>query len=382
MRILLTSVAIEGGGAEQVVADLAMGLAAAGHDVDLSFLEGTDARVPALREAGIECHRLLARRQFAASALSDFTPSCVTRLRRVVRDFRPDVIHSHIPRPTLWMALAKRLFRLRIPLVYTEHSVQEVYPRWAQWVYRVILPVVDHVTGVSEAATQSFATRWGWPDHKVGTIWNGIDVDRAKSDRGPQAIRSEMGVPPSVPVLLNVARIIPAKAQEVLVRAMARVHMRDPEAQCWIAGTSEHGPAAARLVADTIYDLHAEPYIRTLGERSDVSDLLAASDIFVLSSRQEGFPITILEAMAAGKPVVATDVGGCAEAVVDGETGLIVPPEDPKALAEAVLYMLARPDETKQMGEAGRKRVEEHFTVEAMVRRQLDVYELLLAARR
>ena len=96
MRLLLTSAVTEGGGAEQVVADLATGLAVAGHDTAVAFLEGTDARVPSLREAGVECHRLLPRRQCATSALADCTPSCITRLRGVVREFRPDVIHTHV----------------------------------------------------------------------------------------------------------------------------------------------------------------------------------------------------------------------------------------------------------------------------------------------
>lgn len=102
----------------------------------------------------------------------------------------------------------------------------------------------------------------------------------------------------------------------------------------------------------------------------------------MLSSRQEGFPITILEAMAAGKPVVATNVGGCAEAVVNGETGIVVSPEDPEALAEALEHMLTHPDEARRMGEAGRRRVEEHFSIESMVTKHIAVYESLVACQR
>ena len=382
MRVILTGVAIEGGGAEQVIQDLASGLVAAGHQVTLAFLEGTEQSVPSLEAQGICCLRLLQRQRFAESALADFTPGCVFRFAGLFRRLRPDVIHSHIPRPTLWVSLAKRLTGRSIPLVYTEHSIQEIYPSWARWLYRLILPRVDHVVAVSEAAERSFLARWGWSSDRVGTIWNGIDVERMAPTSEPSATRRRLAVEPSAPFVLNVARTIPAKAQEILVQAMARVHETCPDARCLIAGTAEHGSETAKLVADTIHGLSAGSYVQMLGDRSDIPDLLAASDVFVLSSRQEGFPITILEAMAAGKPVVATDVGGCAEAVVHGETGLIVPPEDPDALANAILQLLQNPEQARRMGEAGRKRVEGHFTVGAMVRKHIELYERLIADKR
>jgi glycosyltransferase involved in cell wall biosynthesis len=109
-----------------------------------------------------------------------------------------------------------------------------------------------------------------------------------------------------------------------------------------------------------------------------VPDLLNACDVFVLSSRQEGFPITILEAMAAGKPVIATDVGGCAEAVVDGEAGLIVPPETLATLADAILSVLADPERAQAMGASGRERVQREFTVDRMVDQHLELYRRML----
>lgn len=379
MRILLTTVAIEGGGAEQVVADLATGLTAAGHEVAVAFLEGTDTRVPALREAGIECHRLLPRRQFAASALSDFTPSCIIRLRRLVRDFGPDIVHAHVPRATLWTALAKRLFRLPVPLVYTEHNVQDAYPHWARWVYRIFLPAIDHVVCVSEAGGHSFRARWKWDERRVSCIRNGITVGRTAASKGPELVRADLGCAADAPVACNVANLTSRKAHDVLIAAMSRVHQRLPAARCWVVGSPEIDHGAAELTRQCLVEHDAGEYVALLGARSDVPDLLAACDVFVLSSRQEGFPITILEAMAAGKPVVTTNVGGCAEAVADGETGVVLPPEDPEALAEALEYVLTRPDEARRMGEAGRRRVEEHFTVEAMVRKHIQVYARLRA---
>ncbi len=374
LRVLLVSIAIEGGGAEQVVRDLAEGLAATQHEVTLAFLEGSDVPLAHLEAAGIRCVRLLDRREFADSALADFTPSCIFHLRRLIREFSPDLVHAHVPRPTLWTAAAKRFFSLGVPLVYTEHNMQDAYGTLGRLLYRFFLPATDHVVCISTAARLSFLAGWGWDGGRVTTIWNGISASRVRSTADPDETRKALGVSPEAWVVCNVGHLTTRKAQEVLVEAMARVHAQLPSAHCWIVGRPEIEPTTARAVRQTVDTCDAHTYVSLLGHRRDIAGLLAASDIFVLSSRQEGFPITILEAMAGGKPVVATDVGGCAEAVVHRETGLIVPPEDPQALAEALQYLLEHPDEARAMGEAGHRRVEEHFTVETMVRRHIEVY--------
>jgi glycosyltransferase involved in cell wall biosynthesis len=117
------------------------------------------------------------------------------------------------------------------------------------------------------------------------------------------------------------------------------------------------------------------------GIRQDVPNILGLLDVFVLPSLWEGLPIALLEAMAAGLPVVATAVGGTPEVVVEGETGFLVPPRDPEALAEAILRLLREPDLRRRMGEAGRKRVAEHFSVEQMVQKTEALYEHLLAEK-
>lgn len=379
MRVLLTGVAIEGGGAERVVADLAAGLARAGHEVLVAFLEGTDDIVPQLEAEGVHCVRLLARREFAPSAWADFTPQCILQFRDLYRCFRPDIVHAHLPRATLWAALAKQLFNRTTPFVYTEHNVQEVYPGWSRWLFRCFLPAVDHVICVSEAGRRSFVGRWAWPEGGVSTIWNGIDPARLAYVCSAGDTTGVVGDGSRAPTVLNVGNLTHRKAQDLLVAAMALVRQDGFDAACWIAGSPDIDPSAAAVVSRAISEHSAGGYVKLLGARHDVPELLAACDAFALSSRQEGFPITILEAMAAGKPVIATDVGGCAEAVVHGETGLIVQPENPAALARAIEYVLSHPDEARRMGEAGRRRVAEHFTVETMVCKHLAVYEALLA---
>lgn len=381
MRILLTGVAIEGGGAERVIVDLARGLKANGHETMVAFLEGSDEVVPSLEAQGIACRRLLKRRQFAPGPLADFTPSCILQFRKLIAEFRPDIIDSHIPRPTLWVALALRLMPKPPPLIYTEHSIQQAYAGWAKAIYAIFLSRTSHVIAISEAGRQSFAERWRWPGDRISRIWNGIQPERVQPLRPATAVRTELETKSEVPLICNVANLNSCKAQEVLVRAMAILNRRLPEARCWIAGNPLMEPATAAMVKTEIAALGLEQSVRLIGPRRDVPDVLGAADVFVLSSRQEGFPITILEAMAAGRPVVATNVGGCAEAVVHGETGLIVPPEDPEALAVALLYMLTHRHQARQMGEAGRQRVSASFTVDNMVHEHLAVYEQVLAQR-
>lgn len=380
MRIMLSGVAIEGGGAEQVIQDLARGLAERGHDVMIAFLESTEDIVPELEALGIRCERLLPRTQLAASPLADFNPTCALGFRRLVKDFRPDIWHSHVPRPTLWASLALRTLRRRPPFVYTEHSIQDIYPSWARSVYRVFLPMVNAVICVSDASRSSFVSRWrrcASPQR----IWNGIRPERINSLADTRTVRAALGARHGAPLVCNVANVTFHKGHDVLVAAMDLVHARLPDAQCWIAGSMEHEPATVDAVRSMIAERSIDDVVKLLGRRRDVPDLLHAADVFVLSSRQEGFPITILEAMAAGKPIIATDVGGCSEAVVDGETGLIVPPEDPHALAEAILTLLNDPERARRMGEAGRQRVVAEFTVDRMVEQHLEVYERLLEQR-
>ncbi|MFO8080864.1 MAG: GT4 family glycosyltransferase PelF [Armatimonadota bacterium] len=377
MRIMLSGVAIEGGGAEQVIQDLATGLVEREHQVMIAFLESTDQIVPELEALGIRCERLLPRTELADNPLADFNPSCALGFRRLVKDFRPNVWHSHVPRPTLWASLALRTMRSRPPFVYTEHNVQEVYPRWVRWVYRTFLPMVDAAICVSDASFDGFVDRWG-RFAPATRVWNGIRPERVAASGDSERLRRALGASPDTPVVCNVANVGHRKGHDVLVEAMSRVTAEIPDARCWIAGSMEHEPATVDAVCASIADHGLEETVSLLGRRRDVPDLLRAANVFVLSSRQEGFPITILEAMAAGRPVIATDVGGCAEAVAHGETGLIVPPDAPSALAEATVALLSDPERARAMGEAGRERVESEFTVCRMVDQHVELYNRLI----
>lgn len=380
MRIMLSGVKIEGGGAEQVIQDLARGFAGRGHEVMVAFLEGPDGVVPDLEAAGIRCERLMRRTDHVTSSvLADFNPSCILAFHRLVSQFAPDVWHVHIPRPALWASFAYRFIRRRPAFIYTEHNVQEVLPTWARFVYRCFLPVVDAVVCVSDGSRDSFANHW--TGHSIPErIWNGIRPDRVASTRERDDVRHDLGIGGDIPVLCNVANVSYRKGHDILVQALHLLAREVGEDfACLIAGNLKHEPWTVEALRQQIVELGLEQNVQILGFRDDVPDLLAAADVFVLSSRQEGMPISILEAMAARKPVVATDVGGCAEPIAHDETGLIVPPESPEALGQALISLLSDRERAQTMGAAGRERVEREFTVDRMVEQHLALYDRLLA---
>lgn len=375
MRILQAGVAIEGGGAEQVIQDLGLGLAARGHEVIIAYLEGTDDVVPSLEAAGIECVRLLERRQLAEHWWSDITPECILQMRKLLLRHRPDIIHVHIPRPSMWMGLASRLVPHAPPLIYTQHSLHSSLTARGDLAHKAFLPRTAEVICVSEAVRAEFVERWSRFRGGVTTIHNGISPDRVRPGASRRDARSALGASEDARIICNVANIRHLKGHDILAQAIARLQTVDTDIQCWCAGGFDHEPNTTQRLRSLVERLGIDAQMKMLGPRSDVPDLLNASDIFVLASRQEGLPITILEAMAAGKPVVATDVGGCSEVVRSGESGFIVPPEDPVALADAIERLLTDPELSARMGAAGRKCVTEDFSVDAMIQKHLQVYE-------
>jgi glycosyltransferase involved in cell wall biosynthesis len=223
---------------------------------------------------------------------------------------------------------------------------------------RYVSRLVDDFVCVSgDAASLSFAQ--GIAPGRLRTIFNGIDQERFQFT-GPR---------PGGPVLA-VARLSPEKDVANLIRAAAIGVQRDPDLRVEVAGA---GPCRVEL-GRLVEDLGLAGRVSFLGEVPDIPGQLARSAIFVLPSRSEGISLTLLEAMACGLPVVATRVGGTPEVVLDGQTGLLVPPGDPAALADAILRM-RRDDETaRRMGEAGRRRVERDFGVRRMVANYLALY--------
>jgi glycosyltransferase involved in cell wall biosynthesis len=191
-------------------------------------------------------------------------------------------------------------------------------------------------------------------------------------------LKSDLGIAPDTPVVVCVSRLEPEKGVAALVEAVPRMLESCPRALCLIAGSGSQEPALRNLLKS----LGVEDRVRLLGFRADAMSLIRAADVFVLPSPKEGAGMVLLEAMALGKPVVACRAGGPEEIVAPGVTGLLVPPDDPAALGEALAQLLGDASTRRQMGQAGLERFRQLYSAERMGRATLDVYRRALGEHR
>lgn len=280
---------------------------------------------------------------------SGLRPGLVPRLLRLFRRWETDVVHTHDDRPLVYGAPAARL--ARVPRVLHTRHGQSFHTRRRTSLLRLAAALTDRFVCVSEDAA-GLTIRQGVSPRKVTTIRNGVDVARF----------AYTGPSPEGP-LVTVARLSPEKDIETLLRAAAIATRVRPSLRVEIAGDGPCGPRLRRLTGE----LGLTDRVHFLGAVRDVAAVLGRASLFVLPSRSEGISLTLLEAMARGLPCVATRVGGNPEVVLDGETGLLVPAGSPDALATTLLRLCHQPEEGRRMGAAGRRRVERHFDVRAMV---------------
>jgi len=294
----------------------------------------------------------------------------IRRLVGLLRSERIDVMHAQEFTMNTYGAITSAI--TGVPIVTVVQGKNYFWEkRRRRMAYRVVAKRSTMVA-VSEDIRRFLGDRVGVAPDDVTVIHNGIDPQRYRPDaRTAFGVRQELGLDGTRPVIGTVGNLYAVKGHASLVQAAARVVRVFPDAVFLFCGRGELLEALQTSAAA----LGLERNVRFLGFREDVSRLLQAMDVFVLPSLSEGLPLAALEAMAAGKPVVATNVGGTPEAVLDGDTGFLVPPQNPAALAEKLLILLRDPARARRMGESGRIRVESDFSVWAMV----DDYEQLYA---
>jgi sugar transferase (PEP-CTERM/EpsH1 system associated) len=289
------------------------------------------------------------------------------RLARVFKNHNVDIVHCHNFGPLLYGGLGGRLAGCRV--VYTVHG-PEISIRKRHVMFQKS-PVVDRVVTVSDHVGRGAVNRAGLDRKKVVSIVNGIDTDAFANPADPGKLRRELGLHEDKPLLGVIARLTPEKDHNTLFAAMAKILNTIDDAGLIVVGD---GPMNGRLRLLTV-ELGIQSSVWFLGTREDISDLLPGLDVFVLSSREEGFGITLLEAMAAGLPVVATKAGGIPEIVINGETGFLVDTGNSDAFADGVIRMLADKNRMLEMAEAGKKRARDVFGVDRMVHAYEALYE-------
>ncbi|MDQ3811824.1 MAG: glycosyltransferase, partial [Chloroflexota bacterium] len=257
-------------------------------------------------------------------------------------------------------------------VVATAHSFMRV-PARAAILQRLAMSSVDRVIAVSAYVARGFAEHLKLPARRIRVVRNAVDQAPFRAAR-PADLLAQLRRHQHVPIVLSVARLDEGKGIEHLLQAAVEVK----EAVFVLAGDGPLRPEFERDAA--AHGLRDRAIF--LGERSDIAALLAGCDVFVLPSLNEGLPLTVLEAMAAERPVVSTDVGGIPEVVVDGRTGILVRPADPGRLAQAVRELLQNPARARKLAAAGRLRGEREFTMEKMIGGVASVYAEVLAPTR
>jgi glycosyltransferase involved in cell wall biosynthesis len=297
------------------------------------------------------------------------------RLLRIYPDLKalqPHILHAFLFHAYTMGALLSALLRPKA-FVSSRRSLGhfKANRRAALLLERMTNGVADVVVANSEAVRLDAIAQEGLAPERVIVIHNGVDIP-APVDA--LAVRRGLNIAPDVPLVAVVANFIAYKGHDCFLTAWRRVQDAVPGAVALLVG---EGPTRARIEA-LAAEMRLTDTLRFLGSRTDVGVLLRAVDLVVHPSQQEGFSNAILEAMAAGCPVVATAVGGNAEAVTDGTTGLLVPSGDAAALAAAIERLLARPDERRRLGEAAQRRVEQSFSMDRMTLAYEQVYSAVI----
>ncbi len=301
--------------------------------------------------------------------------SCLKLLRLLIFA-RPKIAHFFLPlayivgAPLAWLA--------RVPILIMSRRSLNLYQEQHHLLARLERILHQHMDAIlcnSRAVLEQLVETEGCDPGKVSVIYNGIDIDSIdRARRADEVARGNASL-----VLIIVANLIPYKGHADLINGLAAVRNEMPEGWQLLCVGRDDG-IRSQLEAQ-VRRLNLAEHIRFLGERTDVESLLKGADIGILCSHQEGFANAILEGMAAGLPMVVTDVGGNSESIVDGETGLIVPPRNPKTLGAAIVKLALDDDGRKRMGLAGRRRVEENFSINHCVAKYDTAYQSLVRDR-
>ena len=352
MKILYVITGLGLGGAEKVVCDLADQMILKGHDVKIVYLTGSVLVKPiSPRIELLPLHLNSASNIFCASR----------KYKKIIRDFSPDVIHSHMIHANIFARLNHLSFKY-IRLICTAHNSNEG-GRVRMLAYKLTNFLSNLNTNVSQEASKSLISKGAFNKNNLITVYNGIDLNKFNFFNKYKN-SNEL-------IFLSVGRFNKQKDYPNLFKAISSLKNKiNKELKFYIAGDGELRPQLEQLIVD----LGIANNVVLLGKRSDIPSLLNKADYFILSSRHEGLPTVVIEAMACGTFVIATDCGGSAEIMRD--TGILVPPQNSEALAEAIKQAVNKtPLDIQENNLKARQRVEELFSLEKSVQNWLKLYE-------
>ena len=357
------------GGLERIVMHLAREAKSGGHEVVVICLERPGVLAPQVEGEGETVVSL--------GKQPGITPGLVKRIRSVLREIRPDVVHTHQIGALLYVGPAAH--REHIPVVvHTEHinhtakSTSKTRRLRIKLLWWLAARRADRFFCVSQDIAE--AARSVVPAGKILVVDNGIQTSVFDEADHRQSVRTRLNIPPDAPVIGVVARLNEVKCQDLLIRAFVRVRAECAAAHLLLVGDGPRRGALEQLAGE----LDLKSFVHFAGYQAQPQHYLQAMDIFALTSRLEGMPLAILEAWAARLPVVASRVGGVPKLVDDGTTGLLFDSGDQEALELALLRLLGDPTLARSLGAAGRRRVEAEFDTRQMAAKYMTQYLTLL----
>lgn len=310
-----------------------------------------------------------------AAALRD-----LWRLHRIFRRRKPDLVHAYLATSNVLGALVGKM--ARVPITISSHRDLGGFD--GKWITRVNhwtdRWLIDRVTVNCHAVREALVKRSGLAAESITVLYNGINLDKINRANRRAVKRQELGLHPENFVMVVVANFHPAKGHRYLIDAFNRLARRFPNAKLLLCGYCNDMPLL-NMLRQLVVEAGAESQVWFMGSRPDIPEIMHAIDVLVAPSLSEGFSNAILEALAAGKPVVASAVGGNSEQIIDGVNGYLVPPADSAALENTLEKLLSSPKQLRQMGRAAQAGVREKFSVEKMVEEHQQLYRHLLQGK-
>lgn len=372
MRVLHIVTTLDIGGAEAQILEVVRRLDRARFTPVVAWLKGVGELAPAFEEAGIRTVNLrLGERP---------GPESLRETIRCFRELKPHVVHTHLGKADVVGGIAARF--TGVPVVVSTKHNEDAYLRFPPvgLAGRAVAQLADEIVVISGAVGRFLKRKMFLPERRMRLIRYGYPPNGAAGGTDEaisRELKAEFGLAEDAKVVSCIARLTKQKGLYDLLRAMSLLRDAAPEARLLIVGRGELG----LKLAEHVKLLGLEPTVRFTGFRRDISRILRGSDLMVLPSHWEGFGMVLLEAMEAGIPVVGTRVGAIPEVVAAGETGIIVPPKDPDALATGMVRMLRHPEEAAAMGLAGQRRLADVFGIDEAVARHEELYAELIARR-
>lgn len=356
------------GGIERRIATVLPVLKERGHNVEVVCLREYGALAGELQEKGVPVELIPLK--------SRLHPAGLLKLARYIRDRQFDIVHSHMYRSNVPATISAKFARFKGVLLAQIHNIDTWETRRQLLMDRFLSRWRDGIIAVSEEVRHEIIQRLRVPPEKCFVIYNGIEIEKYRDAKPEKGLRESLGILPDDYVVIMVARMVEQKNHKIVIASAPEIINSVPRVKFLFVGDGR----LRRELQEQVREKGLDKYFIFTGTRTDIPQLLKISDVFILPSFKEGFSNAIVEAMAAGLPVIASKVGGNPEAVIDGTTGFLVSPDDSSALAKLIIRLANEPELRQKIASASIKQAEK-FSISEMVKRTEELYYRLYSQK-